>query len=67
MKERDSLILKYLADGYQINEISQKLLDEHSIKMSNSLIEKSLSQLRKQYQARTLFQLAIILKKKKLI
>ncbi|WP_336702893.1 hypothetical protein [Chryseobacterium indologenes] len=67
MENRDLLIIKYLSEGYKVTEISEQLSAHHSITISESLIEKRLSALRKQYQAKTLFQLAVILGKKKLI
>lgn len=67
MEKRDLLILEYLSKGFKTNEISQKLMTEHSIKVSKSLIEKRLKALRTQFQAKTLFQLAVILKNENIL
>ncbi|HCR74937.1 MAG TPA: hypothetical protein DIW37_00720 [Chryseobacterium sp.] len=64
MEERDLLILKCLANGLQINEIALSLQKENGISVSISTIEKRLNVIRKQFGAKTLFQLGIILKKK---
>lgn len=67
MEERDLLILKNLAKGLQINEIVLSLQKENAIKVSISTIEKRLNAIRKQFGAKTLFQLGAILKEKKII
>lgn len=67
MEKRDLLIVKYLAKGYKILEISDLLLKEHSVKISESMIEKRLRIIRKQYNATTLFQLGIALKENKIL
>ncbi|MFS4432176.1 hypothetical protein ACLMCG_22110 [Chryseobacterium sp. S90] len=66
-EKRDLLIIKYLSKGYKVTEIKEQLSSRNSLKISESLIEKRLSIIRKQYQAKTLFHLAIILKKEKII
>lgn len=67
MEKRDQLIIKYLVEGFKVNEIRGQLNLHHSIVMSESLVEKRLSNLRKLYKAKTLFQLAIHLKDEKVI
>lgn len=67
MEERDLLILKNLAKGLQINEIARSLEDDHGIKVSISTIEKRLTAIRKQFGAKTLFQLGAVLKAKRII
>lgn len=67
MEKRDLLIIEYLSKGFKTTEISQKLMIEHSIKVSKSLIEKRLKVLRTKFQAKTLFQLAVILKNENII
>lgn len=67
MNERDLLIVNYLAEGLQVKDIPISLFKEHGISVSKSTIEKRLNHLRKQFEAKTLFQLAIILRNKKLI
>ncbi|SIS71069.1 hypothetical protein SAMN05421786_1011160 [Chryseobacterium ureilyticum] len=67
MEKRDLLIIKYLSEGYKITEIREQLITYHSITISKSLIEKRLNKISKQYQAKTLFQLAVLLTKEKII
>lgn len=67
MEHRDLLILKYLANGIQINEIPLALKRENDINVSISTIEKRLTAIRKQFGAKTLFQLGAVLKAKKII
>lgn len=67
MENTDLLIIKYLSKGYKVIEINKLLLAEHSIKISYSSTEKRLNTIRKKYNAKTLFQLAIILKDEKAI
>jgi hypothetical protein len=67
MENIDLLIIKYLSKGYKVNEINKLLIAEHSIKISYSSTEKRLNTIRKKYNAKTLFQLAIILKNKRVI
>lgn len=67
MNERDQLIIMYLCQGLQVKDIPISLFKEHGISVSKSTIEKRLNLLRKQFEAKTLFQLAIILRNKKLI
>lgn len=67
MEKRDLLIIKYLSEGYKIKEIREQLITYHSITISKSLIEKRLNTISKQYQAKTLFQLAVLLTKEKII
>ncbi|MCD1119178.1 helix-turn-helix domain-containing protein [Chryseobacterium turcicum] len=67
MENRDLEILKCLERGLQINEIALYLQKEKAIKVSISTIEKRLTAIRRQYGAKTLFQLGAILKAKKLI
>ncbi|SIS70509.1 hypothetical protein SAMN05421786_1011121 [Chryseobacterium ureilyticum] len=67
MEKRDLLIIKYLSEGYKITEIREQLITYHSITISKSLIEKRLNTISKQYQAKTLFQLAVLLTKEKII
>jgi len=67
MKNRDLLIIKYLAEEYKVTQIREQLKVNYSIIISESLIEKILSGMRKQYQAKTLFQLAVLLTKEKII
>lgn len=67
MEKRDLMIIKYLSKGFKITEIKVQIEKDHAIIMSESLIEKRLSLIRKQYQAKTLFHLAIILKNEKVI
>lgn len=67
MNERDQLIIMYLSQGLQVKDIPFSLFKEHGISVSKSTIEKRLNLLRKQFEAKTLFQLAIILRNKKLI
>lgn len=67
MEKRDLLIIKYLSEGYKITEIREQLTIHHSITISKSLIEKRLNTISKQYQAKTLFQLAVLLTKEKII
>ncbi|RXM52989.1 hypothetical protein BOQ64_00830 [Chryseobacterium sp. CH25] len=67
MEKRDLLIIKYLSEGYKITEIREQLIIYHSITISKSLIEKRLNTISKQYQAKTLFQLAVLLTKEKII
>lgn len=67
MEKRDLLIIKYLSEGYKITEIREQLITYQSITISKSLIEKRLNTISKQYQAKTLFQLAVLLTKEKII
>lgn len=67
MENRDLLIIKYLSEGYKVTQVSEQLSTHHSITISESLIEKRLSALRKQYQAKTLFHLGVLLTKEKII
>jgi len=67
VEERDLLIIKNLSKGLQINEIARSLEDEHRIKVSISTIEKRLTVIRKQFGAKTLFQLGAVLKAKRII
>lgn len=67
MENTDLLIIKYLSKGHKVNEINKLLVAEHSIKISDSSIEKRLQTIRKKYNAKTMFQLAIILKDEKVI
>jgi len=67
MENKDLLIIKYLSQGFKVNEIREQLKNFHSIIISESLIEKKLSAIRKQYKAKTLFHLAVVLKNEKII
>lgn len=67
MNERDLLIVNYLSEGLQVKDIPISLFKEHGISVSKSTIEKRLNLLRKQFKAKTLFQLAIILRNRKII
>lgn len=67
MENTDLLIVKYLSKGHKVNEINKLLIAEHSIKISYSSTEKRLNTIRKTYNAKTLFHLAIILKDDKVI
>ncbi|MBD8081489.1 hypothetical protein [Chryseobacterium caseinilyticum] len=67
MEKRDLLIVKYLANGYKVLEISDLMAKHHSVKISESMIEKRLRIIRKQYNATTLFQLGVVLKENNLI
>lgn len=67
MENRDLEILKCLENGLQINEVALYLKKEKNINVSVSTIEKRLTAIRKQYGAKTLFQLGAILKANKLI
>ncbi|MEG2162279.1 MAG: hypothetical protein RRY62_13840 [Chryseobacterium sp.] len=67
MKERDELIINYLCQGLQVKDIPISLFKEHGISVSISTIEKRLNLLRKQFEAKTLLQLAIILRNRKII
>lgn len=67
MENRDLEILKCLENGLQINEVALYLKKEKNINVSVSTIEKRLTSIRKQYGAKTLFQLGAILKANKLI
>jgi len=67
VENRDLEILKCLERGFQISEIALYLQKEKAIKVSISTIEKRLTAIRRQYGAKTLFQLGAILKAKKLI
>ncbi len=67
MEERDLLILKCLANGLQIREIGLSLQKENGISVSISTIEKRLTAIRKQFGAKTLFQLGAVLKAKRII
>jgi hypothetical protein len=66
-KDIDQLILETLASGYE-----QKEIHDHFKKMgikpnSVSLIEKRIKAMKAEYRAKTLFQLALIVKRKGLI
>lgn len=67
MNERDQLIIMYLSQGLQVKDIPFSLFKEHGISVSISTIEKRLNLLRKQFEAKTLFQLAIILRNRNFI
>ena len=67
MESRDRLIIKYLSESYKITEIMEQLITHHCIIISKSLIEKRLNTTSKQYQAKTLFQLAVLFSKEKII
>jgi len=67
MEKRDLLIVKYLAKGFKILEISDLMAKEQSLKISESMIEKRLKIIRKEYNAATLFQLGVVLKEKNII
>lgn len=67
MEKKDQLIIKYLSEGAKNVELKDLLLTKHSIKISESFIEKRLFALRKEHGAKTLFQLAVILKEKKIL
>lgn len=66
MKNRDLLIIKYLAEGYKVTQIREQLKVNYSIIISESLIEKILSGMRKQYQAKLFFNWQLYLQKKRL-
>jgi hypothetical protein len=66
-KDIDQLILETLAGGYE-----QKEIHDHFKKMgitpnSVSLIKKRIKAMKAEYRAKTLFQLALIVKRKGLI
>lgn len=67
MEKRDLLILKYLSKGVKISEMSELMKSKPEIAISKSSIEKRLNAIRKQYKAKTLFHLAVILKDENLI
>lgn len=67
MGNRDLEILKCLENGLQITEVAVYLQNEKGMKVSISTIEKRLTTIRRQYGAKTLFQLGTILKANKLI
>jgi hypothetical protein len=67
MEKRDLEILKCLERGLQINETALYLQKEKGIKVSISTIEKRLTAIRKQYSAKTLFQLGALLKADQII
>lgn len=67
MEKLDILILKYLSQGLKIGEIPKQLSNDESIVASKSNIEKRLTTIRKICGAKTLFHLAVIAKKRKLI
>ncbi|KQS92403.1 hypothetical protein [Chryseobacterium sp. Leaf394] len=67
MEKRDRLIVNYLAKGFKILEISDLMKKNDSVKISESMIEKRLRIIRKQYNATTLFQLGALLKENNII
>lgn len=64
VENRDLEILKCLNKGLQINEIALYLQKENAINVSIGTIEKRLAAIRKQYGAKTQFQLGAISKSK---
>lgn len=67
MEKRDLLIMEYLSKGFKVTEISEQMKKNHATILSESWIEKRLRTIRKKYNAKTLFQLAVILKDEKVI
>ena len=67
MEIKDQLIIKYFSEGLKSRELPDHIMTEHQIKISDSYIEKRLFAMRKEHGAKTLFQLAVILKEKKII
>jgi Mg2+/Co2+ transporter CorC len=64
--EKD-LILKYLSEGKTQCEISELLKASNITPNSLSHIEKTLKEIRQQYNAKTIFHLAVILCKNNLL
>lgn len=67
MEKHDLLILKHLSKGVKIAEMAELLKSKPETAMSTSSIEKRLNTIRKQYKAKTLFHLAVILKNENII
>nr|WP_314499069.1 hypothetical protein [uncultured Chryseobacterium sp.] len=67
MEKRDLLILKYLSKGIKIADMAELMKLKPDTAMSTSSIEKRLNSIKKEYKAKTLFHLAVILKNKNII
>jgi len=67
MKDTDQLILEALAGGLEQKEIHLHFKKMGITPNSVSLIEKRIKAMKEEYRANTLFQLALIVKRKGLI
>ena len=61
LTKTDKKILNMMSKGMMYNEISKELAADSKGPNSNSYIEKLIKKLKKNYKAKTSFQLAIIL------
>lgn len=59
MTDRQKTIINLLTEGLNERQISRHLELKGYTRTSLSLIEKEINKLKKQYRARTLFQLAV--------
>ncbi len=67
MDDLNQQIIKLLSLGMTQKEVSNHLKKKGFMPCSLSIIEKRLKQMRAEYKAKTLFHLAIILERKKII
>ncbi|PKH52418.1 hypothetical protein CXF68_17725 [Tenacibaculum sp. Bg11-29] len=67
MDDINQQIVKLLSLGMTQKDVSNHLKEKGVTPCSLSIIEKRLKLMKKEYKAKTLFHLAIILKKKKII
>ncbi len=67
MDKMEKLIIKYLQEGLNQVEISEKLKNDGIKPSSLSSVEKRLNKIKEFYEAKTLFHLACILYNKKLL
>ncbi|CAM3249515.1 hypothetical protein [Empedobacter stercoris] len=63
MKDYKKKIIELLNKGYSLNEISEYLKENDFQTNSLSSVEKYVFQLKKQYKAKTMFQLAYLIYK----
>ena len=61
LTKTDKKILNMMSKGMMYNEISKELAADSKGPNSNSYIEKLIKKLKKNYKAKTSFQLAVIL------
>lgn len=63
MKDFRNVLIDYLSKGYNQNEISVNLKKSNFTPNSVSSIEKEIKKLKKEYKAKTTFQLGYVLAK----
>ncbi|WP_299121990.1 hypothetical protein [uncultured Tenacibaculum sp.] len=67
MEKIDLKIVQLLAKGYKQNEVSKELKNKGVVPNSISIIEKRINKLKKKFNAKTNFHLAVLLTKEEFI